>query len=320
MATHNHLLTRFPFIESNSLYEVRKKQASVWGQASSKVIGGSAYRLVHNRAELPRSCLDYLDCSAGVEGEIRERQNRYWLLLPLSGHCEVAVNHKEFSVDATRAVLQAPWETYRFRATAGCTLTYGLDAALMHKHFPEGWRGHLGYTIEGSYRNVACKLLAGLAEALDDWATGSVGRKEHPGFVKHLEAAVVTCLVEGIRDDMSGGFYGGRIGNMPIAAIRTFMASSLSDDLTVKDIAEAAGVSVRTLQTGFAEHYFTKPMQMLKIMRLDKARDLLKSPKGPGTVGEACKAVGFGHAGRFSKEYAARFCESPSETLDRRTH
>ena len=58
------------------------------------------------------------------------------------------------------------------------------------------------------------------------------------------------------------------------------------------------------------------PKQMLKIMRLDKARELLKARKSPlQSVSKVCKAVGYGHAGRFSREYAERFGESPSETL-----
>ena len=103
---------------------------------------------------------------------------------------------------------------------------------------------------------------------------------------------------------------------MPITRIRTFISDNLSSELTVGEIAEVAGVSVRTLQKGFTDHYFMSPKQMLKVMRLDKARALLKARKeNLRSVSEVCKAVGYGHAGRFSREYAERFGESPSETL-----
>lgn len=153
---------------------------------------------------------------------------------------------------------------------------------------------------------------------MDDWATDPVGKKDHPAFMRHLEKAVASCVAEAIKDELTWGYDGGRIGSMPITAIRTFMNDNLASDLTVTDIAEAAVVSVRTLQTGFAEHYFTKPMLMLKAMRLDRARNLLKTRQAPASVSEACKAVGINHAGRFAKEYAERFGEPPAETLAKR--
>jgi transcriptional regulator GlxA family with amidase domain len=98
--------------------------------------------------------------------------------------------------------------------------------------------------------------------------------------------------------------------------IRTFMSDNLETEITVGDIADSVGVSIRTLQKGFVDHYFMSPKQMLKIMRLDKARELLKARRSHvHSVNGACKAVGYGHAGRFSKEYADRFGETPSETL-----
>jgi len=93
------------------------------------------------------------------------------------------------------------------------------------------------------------------------------------------------------------------------------MTGHLVEELSVKNIAAAAGVSIRTLQNSFADHYFMSPKQMLTTMRLDKARELLKSRKGPTSVGDVCEAVGFGHASRFSRGYAERFGETPSETL-----
>lgn len=318
MPSSKHLLTRFPFLDTNQIYDARKKQTAIWGRSSSKVIGGKKYHLIHNRVELPRSCIDYLSCTAGVQAEFDERQNRYWLLLPLSGHIEIQINGQEFVADTRRAVLHAPWEHYHFRSTEARAIFYGLDASLIHASLQENCRGCIGQSFEGPYRNVLKELLVGFAEVVDDWATGPVGKKDHPAFMRHLEKAVASCVAEAIKDELTGGYDGGVIGSMPITAIRTFMIDNLATDLTVKEIAEAAGVSVRTLQTGFAEHYFTTPMLMLKTMRLDRARNLLKSPKGPASVSEVCKAVSINHAGRFSKEYAERFGEPPAETLAKR--
>lgn len=141
MPSSKHLLTRFPFLDTNQLYDARKKQTQVWGRASSKVIGGKKYHLIHNRVELPNSCIDYLACTAGVEAAFTERQNRYWLLLPLSGHIEVQTNGQEFVADTRRAVLHAPWEHYHLRSTEARAIFYGLDASLIHASLQENCRG-----------------------------------------------------------------------------------------------------------------------------------------------------------------------------------
>ncbi len=308
-------LHRHPFLSTNDLYTARRKQQTVWGSHQSRLTGSKPYRLLHNRAELPGGALNYIECSSLVEAKTAAAHSLYWLLCPVDGHLEVEVNGQNFHASKTRAVLQSPWETYSFRATPAKAFILEITEESFRKVLPDGFRGRFGYSFEGSFRNATQQLLAGMAKVLDDWATGAVGMKKHPTFLKHMELTILHCLAEAIRDQESGGFGGSMVGKMPLTTIRTFMSDHLAEDLTVKDIAAAAGVSIRTLQNGFADHYFMSPKQMLTTMRLDNARELLKSRKGPTSVGTVCNAVGFGHAGRFSREYAERFGETPSETL-----
>ena len=310
------LLSNYPFVDTKDIYDARKKHASVWGPFKSKVHGKKKYHMVHNRCELQRSSLDYLACTAGVHAESSAPQERYFLVLPLNGHLEVEVNGQEFIADATKAVVQVPWEHYKWRSVPMQAIFYGLDMALVNKSLPDGFRGRCGYTLEGSYRNVLKQTLVGFAESLDDWASGTVGTKQLPSFFKHMEAAVAGCIADGIREWGAGSFEAGRIGHMPLMTIRTFMSDNLDTEITVGDIADSVGVGIRTLQKGFVDHYFMGPKQMLKIMRLDRARELLTANTSHVHSGSgACKAVGYGHAGRFSKEYEVRFGETPSETL-----
>jgi len=318
MPSKTQPLSRFPFLNTDDLYTARKKQQVIWGRHKSRVIGGNKYHTIHNRAELPGGALNFLDCSSSVQAKAASPHDQYWLLSPIEGHLEIEVNGQNFAASKTRAVLQSPWESYSFRSTPTKAFILEISEQSLRKVLPDGFLGCFGYSFEGSFRNAIQQLLFGLAGVLDDWATGAVGTKKLPSFLKHLELAVLHCLVEAIRDQETGSFAGSVVGNMPLTAIRTFMNDNLANDLSVGDIAEAAGVSIRTLQKGFADHYFMSPNKMLTTMRLDKARELLKSRKGPASVGAACKAVGFGHAGRFSKEYADRFGETPSETLRQR--
>ncbi|MGK5442721.1 AraC family transcriptional regulator [Micromonospora sp. URMC 105] len=87
--------------------------------------------------------------------------------------------------------------------------------------------------------------------------------------------------------------------------------------LTVGDVAEALGVSVRTLQDCFRRELQTTPTAYLRACRLDAVHQALRAA-GPGaSVTTIALQHGFAHLGRFATEYRTRFGESPSTTLRR---
>ena len=315
MARLQPLLSHFRFVDTTDRYVARKKHARLWGRFTSRTVGRAKYRLLHNLVHLNQSSLHYLECSANVSVQSELRHERYWLQVPLSGYLEININGQEVTADATRAVVQGPWRQYRFRTTPTRALFFGLDATLVDAVLPEGFRGRHAYVLEGVYRNLLAKLLVGFAETLDEWAASAAEGAAIPAFARHLEVAIGSCVADGIR---SGRAQGSVIGGVPITVIRELMAQRLREDLSVKDLAAAAGVGVRTLQKGFAEYYGVSPLHMLKTMRLDRARELMRASVRDIRVGDVCREVGHGHAGRFSAEYAARFGETPSETLQRR--
>ncbi|WP_215279600.1 MULTISPECIES: helix-turn-helix domain-containing protein [Arthrobacter] len=104
-----------------------------------------------------------------------------------------------------------------------------------------------------------------------------------------------------------------------VSAARELMDARLAETLTVEDIAAAVGISSRQLHTAFAERLGTSPAQVLREMRLDRARALLldRSMAERLTVATAAAKVGLSHLGRFAAYYVERFGESPSATLNR---
>lgn len=82
------------------------------------------------------------------------------------------------------------------------------------------------------------------------------------------------------------------------------------------EIAGSAHLSVRGLQVAFQRLLGTTPLAYLRDVRLDRVRtDLRLGDPARATVAETARLWGFGHLGRFSAAYAARFDEYPSETL-----
>jgi transcriptional regulator GlxA family with amidase domain len=85
---------------------------------------------------------------------------------------------------------------------------------------------------------------------------------------------------------------------------------------SVADLAEVAGVSVRSLQEGFRQHVGRTPMGYLQEIRLERARQSLRAADPTRvTVAAVAHRWGFAHLGRFASVYRARFGECPSESL-----
>lgn len=88
------------------------------------------------------------------------------------------------------------------------------------------------------------------------------------------------------------------------------------DAIGTPEIAAAAGLSPRGLQQSLRRHLDQTPGELLRGVRLDGARsELVRGDRDETSVADVARAWGFGHLGRFSATYRARFGELPSESL-----
>jgi AraC-like DNA-binding protein len=96
-----------------------------------------------------------------------------------------------------------------------------------------------------------------------------------------------------------------------------FMHANMHQPLTVIDVAEAAGASVRSLQAGFRRFKDTTPAAYLRRIRLEAAHAELSLSENRLPVREVALKWGFTQMGRFAAQYHARFGHYPSEMLTR---
>lgn len=104
-----------------------------------------------------------------------------------------------------------------------------------------------------------------------------------------------------------------RAGHARLHRLEAYLAHHLAAPLTLADMAEAADVSVRTLNALCRELRDCTPMELLRNTRLDTVRVRLQD----GTVAsvtEAALECGFTHLGRFAAYYRDRFGETPAQT------
>jgi AraC family ethanolamine operon transcriptional activator len=94
------------------------------------------------------------------------------------------------------------------------------------------------------------------------------------------------------------------------------MQSRLDTPTGEIDLCAELGVSGRTLRLAFRKQFGLGPMAYFQTMRLNAARDLLKSADAETqSIANIAQKCGFSHLGKFAGYYRRLFGELPSETL-----
>lgn len=86
-------------------------------------------------------------------------------------------------------------------------------------------------------------------------------------------------------------------------------------ELSLADLAAAAGVTGRQLQRGFRETVGLSPMAYVRAVRLDRVHAELLEGAGRVAVTDVAMRWGFFHLSRFAQQYRDRFGQLPSETV-----
>lgn len=105
-----------------------------------------------------------------------------------------------------------------------------------------------------------------------------------------------------------------------LAAVRgleAYIQANWNRPLTVEEIAEACGVSVRSVFARFKQYLGIAPLTYLRDLRLDHAHQRLLGD-GESSVISIAMACGFSSFGHFARRYRDRFGELPSTTRARR--
>lgn len=93
-----------------------------------------------------------------------------------------------------------------------------------------------------------------------------------------------------------------------------FMHANMHEPLTMGYVAEAVGVSERSLQVGFRQFHKTTPLAYLREIPLQAVHSELSAPANRLSVADVAEKWGFVHLGRFAALYRAAFGVLPSET------
>lgn len=139
-----------------------------------------------------------------------------------------------------------------------------------------------------------------------------------PAARQQLEQMLLTTLLLGHESNYSEALLRPQTAAAPFYVKRAeaFIEAHFAEPLSSADIAAHAGVSARSLQTGFQKYRSTTPMSFLRHIRLRRVHEvLLVADPSTATVTEIALSCGFGHMGEFGALYKRTFGVTPRETL-----
>ena len=112
--------------------------------------------------------------------------------------------------------------------------------------------------------------------------------------------------------------YGNDISPKHVRRARDIIHASLEEAISVTDLAEQVGVSVRSLQAGFRQFIGLTPFEYVRRHRLEKLHRSLMDNDGERSVTEMMLECGIMNFGRYAQYYRQQYGCRPSDTLRNR--
>lgn len=239
--------------------------------------------------------------------------------MPLYGMARIESGAQHIDSSAELASVLSPQEATRMTWMAGTDqLMLRLSRSLVERTLV----GYLGHPLneplrfELGFRWRDCAPWQCMLSYLIDCTLQHPDLAMHKIVVSQIEQLAASILVTSHRHNHCEDAPARRSTILPrhVRRAQDFLEAHAHEPVTAEQLAQAAGVSVRSLYAGFKDFLGVSPMQYLRDLRMERARAELMSGDSNHVAGVALR-WGFAHMGRFSNEYKQRYGESPSKTL-----
>ncbi|MEV7605943.1 AraC family transcriptional regulator [Paenarthrobacter sp. NPDC089322] len=264
--------------------------------------------------------IEFLDYGADVRIEPEGLQDFHLVQVPLAGHATMQVGSETVDSSPNMATVPPVDRPFSMSWDGGSPhlIVYVRRLALerVAGQLYGGKAAGLGYGMDLT-RAAGRAFLRSVVELHDDMV--SQPQAAAPAFVQGLLAdSMMSRLLMAMEPPVGSDARNADGESRLVRECRELLERHAFEELTVPDIAECLGVSVRTLQTALRAEYGATPSELLRSIRLDRAREmLLEANPREQSVTAVAELCGFSHQGRFSALYLKAFGELPSESLRR---
>jgi AraC-like DNA-binding protein len=321
----SHLLPRQAVFRTCDLDQARAHLCGVFAEHGVSYLPRE--RLLdfrHREAKLGSIALNSLAWGAGVMVTAPLLPDFYLLQFSLAGECELwQGRHHNVLPERSVSVIN-PGQPFRKMWTPKARqLLVRIDRRLVEREVCAWTGGDVGGGIEfGKPIEDVAKVgtLALYVRMICDDLRNEASHFSNPLVADRVASGLVALLLTSIPNNKQRTIEAASQSAAPffVRRVEQFIEEHAADAIALADLIRVAGVSTRALQTSFRRFRNTTPMAYLRAIRLELARRELTNAGRQGlSVAAVANAVGFGHLGRFARDYQARFGELPSDTLRR---
>lgn len=320
-------LDRYPLVRSRSLDEVRQLYSSTSTPARVEAEGREPFECRLNYAAVGPLAISPIWLRSGIVGVAEAPLDSYFLSLAAAGAAEHVHGARSAVVVAQQSgVCASPSMAPTVRLQSGyrgvqVKIERSAMEAALESLLGAPARGPLlfdaGFAATSGFgagaRRFVDFLIAELDHDSDALRIPSVANRWLEGFLFHMILSQPNNHSE-------------QLHAPPVAAeprylrrVEDYLAGHALQPVTLAELATLTGMSVRAIQSGFRRWRGCTPMEFLRARRFDHARERLlgRAGKPASSVTLVAMECGFGHLGRFSVDYRARFGESPKDTRRR---
>jgi len=140
-----------------------------------------------------------------------------------------------------------------------------------------------------------------------------------PILLSELQQSMMTSFLMANVNNYSGLLHGKPVAaaSWQVRRAEQFIEANWDQSITIEALVAATNVSARSLYYSFKVERGYSPMDFVKRVRLERAKQKLSRPAAQTSVTAVAFECGFGNPGHFARDYQDRFGERPSETLRR---
>ncbi|MBL4786104.1 MAG: AraC family transcriptional regulator [Cohaesibacteraceae bacterium] len=317
------LLQNFPIMDTAYLGEARHIVGNRFCSHKLETINsGNTFRARHNLVEGRMMSLNYLSYGEKVLIEPGELEHFYQILIPMRGRAEVRNGGQNFSASAQNGAILNPDRHTRMIWTSDCEqLLINIPCEHLHcfaEHYlgrqldqPIVFHPQIDFGINGmkSLRNAAIVFARAADEGHLFGMSNSLSQSMH-------EENFIATLLQFQKSNVQGlgALLEGVVAPGHVKRACDFVLENAAKSISLKDIASAAEVPIRTLQHQFQYCIGMSPMELLRQERLRRIYYELNSGHAHEGLAIVAARWGFTHFGRFSQTYKAQYGELPSMT------
>jgi AraC-like DNA-binding protein len=312
---HVNALRRYRLFESTDLDQTRELISNVMqphALVPTGSVNGRSYMDFVNLGGLGLGTIGFGDA---MHVGVKAIDGYYLLMFCVVGEAEVLTMGRSLQVNREQGVLCSPGQAFDAHLSpSSVQLVLRIDPDALEKQtglnaddltslVPVG-----GLHMRGWMQQL--QLVASSTELL-------ACARSNPRVAVQIERLLLDLFAAGHAGHAaeSNGHVGNTVSPAFMKRAEAFIEAHCSEALEVLEIANAAGVSARTLRDGFQHFKEVSPMQFVRHLRLERARDALRKSSSDRRVAEIALDCGFTHLGRFAMAYKRIFGELPSDTL-----